>query len=449
MADKSQIITSKNQLVDYVEAGCAPKSDWRIGTEHEKFCFHKDDFSPLEYEGPSGIKAVLEGFVQFGWDPTFEEGNIISLTKDGASVTLEPGGQLELSGAPVETIHQTCSEIHTHLYQAKQIGDALGVGFLGMGYHPELTAKDMPHMPKGRYDIMRAYMPTKGDLGLDMMHSSCTVQVNLDYASEADMVKKFRVALALQPIATALFANSPFTNGKPNGYKSFRSHLWTDTDPDRTGMLPFVFEDGFGFERWVDYVIDVPMYFAYRDGYLPCPGASFRDFMAGKLDILPGEIPTLSDWEDQLTMPFPEVRVKSYMEMRGADGGPWSKLCALPAFWVGLMYESGPLDAAWDMVKDWSFEEMQQLRNDVPKMALQAPFRGGKLQDIACEILEMSYNGLKTRSRAGKIDADEASYLDTLRAAACCGQTPADVLLEAYHGKWNKNASMVFAEYNY
>jgi len=449
MSDKSQVIENKNMLVDYLEAGNTKPEDWRIGTEHEKFCFHRENFSPLKYEGKSGIKAVLNGFKQYGWQPHYENKNIISLTKDGASITLEPGGQLELSGAPVETIHETCSEIHTHLYQAKQVGDTLDVGYLGMGYHPQLTAGDIPHMPKGRYDIMRNYMPQKGNLGLDMMHTSCTVQVNLDYSSEADMIKKFRVALALQPIATALFANSPFTNGKPNGYKSYRSHLWTDTDQDRTGMLPFVFEESFGFERWVDYLLDVPMYFVYRDGYIPCAGSSFKDFMAGTLDFVPGVKATMQDWEDQLTMPFPEVRLKSFIEMRGADGGPWSKLCALPAFWVGLMYDSSSLDAAWDLVKNWSVEDMKIARDGVPKHALEAPFRGGKLQDIACEVLDMSYAGLKARGRAGHIDDDEASYLDTLKVAACCGQTPADVLLDAYHNKWKGDASMVFSEYAY
>ena len=282
-----------------------------------------------------------------------------------------------------------------------------------------------------------------------MMHSTCTVQVNLDYSSEDDLIKKFRVAIALQPIATALFANSPFTKGKPNGYKSYRSHIWTDTDPDRTGMLPFVFDEGFGFERWVDYLVNVPMYFVYRDGYIPCPGASFQDFMNGKLDVVPGMRATMRDWDDQLTMPFPEVRLKSFIEMRGADGGPWSKLCALPAFWVGLMYDQSVLDACWDLIKGWSIEDMQQARYNVPKFALDTPFRGGKLQDIACEVLDMSYAGLKARGKSGRIDADEASYLDTLRASAAAGRTPADILLEAYNEKWKGDASMVFAEYAY
>lgn len=447
--NESPAIESKAQLVDLIEAGNKPRSEWRIGTEHEKFTYHLEDFSPLEYDGERGVAAMLEGLRKFDWAPVYEGGNLIALLKDGASVTLEPGGQLELSGAPLETIHQTCDEVHIHLAQAKDVGDALGVGFIGLGFHPTLRREEAPLMPKGRYDIMRAYMPTRGNLGLDMMHRSCTVQVNLDFQSEADMVKKFRVSLALQPVATALFANSPFTDGKPNGFKSYRSHLWTDTDPDRTGMLPFVFEDGFGFERWVDYLLDVPMYFAYRDGYIDASGQSFRDFMAGKLPALPGELPTMADWMDQLTMPFPEVRLKTFLEMRGADGGPWSKLCALPALWVGLLYDDTALNAAWDLVKDWSIDEMQALRDEVPRMALQTPFRSGTLQDVAKEVLKIADAGLRSRAMPGKVDADETEYLETLIESAESGRVPADDLLDAFNGPFKGDLNRIFQEFSY
>jgi len=450
MSGKSAIIENKEQLVAYFASGEKPREDWRIGTEHEKFCYHVEDLSPLKYEGPQGIKAVLEGFQQFGWAPVYEKGNIIALTKDGASITLEPGGQLELSGAPLRTIHQTCDEVHTHLFQAKQVGDSLGVGYLGMGFHPFLKLDEVPHMPKGRYDIMRRYMPTKGNLGLDMMHRTCTIQVNLDYQSEADMVKKFRVALALQPVATALFAASPFKEGKPNGFKSYRSHIWTDTDPDRTGMLPFVFDEGFGYERWVDYLLDVPMYFAYRDGnYIDAAGQSFRDFMDGKLPALPGERPSMKDWEDQITMPFPEVRLKKFLEMRGADGGPWSRLCALPALWVGLLYHGECLDAAWDLVKGWSVEDMADLRNSTPRAGLDATFAHGKMRDLAGEVLEIADCGLKARGERGKIDTDERGYIQPLKACVTSGHTPADDFLEAFNGRWQGDLSKLFGELSY
>ena len=376
-------ITHRDQLVEVPAAGAKPRADWRIGTEHEKFGFRLDDLRPPTFDGERGIEAVLKGLASFDWTEVQEGGRTIALTRNGASVSLEPAGQLELSGAPLENIHQTCAEVGNHLYELKTVADRLRLGFLGMGFQPKWRREDMPWMPKGRYAIMRAYMPRVGNLGLDMMTRTCTVQVNLDYASEADMVKKFRVALALQPVATALFADSPFTEGKPNGFLSYRSHIWTDTDPDRTGMLDFVFEDGFGYERWVDYILDVPMYFVHRgERYIDASGQSFRDFLHGRLPALPGELPTLTDWTDHMTTAFPEVRLKSFLEMRGADGGPWNRLCALSAFWVGLMYDDAALDAAWDLVKDFTREERHALRDGAPRHALGLPFRGGKMQDL-------------------------------------------------------------------
>ena len=354
-------LTDKRTLTDYLFQGVKARDAWRIGTEHEKFAYRLSDFTPLAYDTNPGIRQILEGLKRFGWDSILEGSNIIALKKvDGSSVTLEPGGQLELSGAPVKTIHNTCDEVHSHLAEVKEICQEIGAGMIGIGFIPQWRRDEIHWMPKGRYKIMREYMPKKGRLGHDMMLRTSTVQVNLDFDSESDMVQKMRIAMALQPVATALFANSPFTEGKPNGFLSYRSHTWTDTDPDRSGMLPFVFDDDFGFERWVDYVLDVPMYFAYRDGdYLDVSGRSFRDFMSGKLEGFEGQYPSLRDWEDHMTTPFPEVRLKHFIEMRGADGGPWSRLCALPALWVGLLYDSVAQDAAWELIKDWTVDEMQ------------------------------------------------------------------------------------------
>ena len=436
-AANAEPVQSGAQLVESVEQGCKPPADWRIGTEHEKFAFRWDDYRRLPYDGDCGIRALLEGLERFGWDPVREGETVIGLKRDGASVSLEPGGQLELSGAPLETIHQTCDEVHTHLAEAETVTKELGAGLIGLGFDPKWRREDMPWMPKGRYRIMRDYMPKKGNLGLDMMARTCTVQVNLDYASEADMAKKFRVGLALQPVATALFANSPFTEGRPNGFRSWRAHIWTDTDPDRTGMLPFVFEDGFGFERWVDYILDVPMYFVYRGGrYLDASGQSFRDFMAGRLPALPGETPTLSDWADHMTTAFPEVRVKTFLEMRGADGGPWKSLCGLPAFWVGLLYDGTALDAAWDLVKDWSAEERQALCTDVAKHGFQARFRTGTVQDLALRALEIAQAGLSARRAFDKAGNDETGFLQVLHDRAAAGKSPADLLLDDFAGAW-------------
>ncbi|WP_119678830.1 glutamate--cysteine ligase [Indioceanicola profundi] len=448
---RGEPVTSRRQLVEYLEQGCKPAAEWRIGTEHEKFAFRTADYRPLPYEGPGGIGEVLQAFVdRFGWEPLYEGDNVIALQKGMANISLEPGGQFELSGAPLSTIHQTCAEVTEHLCQVKEIGQDLGFGMLGLGFNPLWRREDIPWMPKGRYKIMREYMPKRGNLGIDMMTRTCTVQVNLDFSSEADMVKKFRVSLALQPVATALFANSPFTEGKPNGFQTFRSHIWTDTDPDRTGDLPFVFEDGFGFERYVDYALQVPMYFAYRDGkYLDASGQDFRRFLEGKLPVLPGEQPLLTDWNDHLTTLFPEVRLKRYMEMRGADGGPWKRLCALPALWVGLLYEGSALDAAWDLVKDWTHEERAMLRRDVPRLGLDTPFRGATLATVARQVVAIAKEGLRLRGRKAGMGDDETHFLEPLARIAETGVTPAGELLAKYHGAWNGNVEKVYDEYAY
>ncbi|MEN3951007.1 glutamate--cysteine ligase [Iodidimonas sp. SYSU 1G8] len=443
-------VESKTQLVEYIESGNKPKEQWRVGTEHEKFGFRLSDKQALPYDGPSGIQAVLNGMCRFGWEAVAEGDNIIALKQDGASITLEPGGQFELSGAPLDTIWQTCDEVNTHLDQVQQVSRELNVGFIGLGFTPNMRREDVPMMPKGRYQIMRNYMPKVGTMGLDMMFRTCTVQANLDYRSEADMVKKFRVSLALQPVATALFANSPFIEGKPNGYLSYRSHVWEDTDPDRCGVLPFVFEDGMSFERYVDYVLDVPMYFIYRDGrYIDVAGQSFRAFMEGRLPGRPGELPTMDDWEQHMTTVFPEVRLKKFLEMRGADGGPWKRLCALPALWVGLLYDDAVLDAAWDLVKDWSIEDHERLRADVPRLALKARIGDGTIQDVARKVLDLSAEGLRRRARLDYKGDDETGFLSSLRHIAETGRTQADDLLAAYNTRWNGSVLPVFDEYAY
>tara|TARA_B100000676_G_scaffold90711_1_gene90427 strand:+ start:1996 stop:3363 length:1368 start_codon:yes stop_codon:yes gene_type:complete len=444
-------ITGKAQLVEYLEGGCKPVDQWRIGTEHEKFAYNLSDLTRLPYDGTPGIGILLDGLTRFGWEPVVEGENVIALRKpDGASVSLEPGGQFELSGAMLETIHQTCAEVHTHLDEVKAVCEEIGAGVLGLGFDPKSRREDVGWMPKGRYKIMREYMPKKGGHGLDMMLRSCTVQVNLDFASEADMIQKMRVSLALQPIATALFANSPFVEGKPCGYQSFRSFIWTDTDPDRCGMLPFVFDEGFGFEAYADYVLDVPMYFVYRNGeYIDVSGESFCDFMTGNLEPLKGVTPMMGDWVDHLTTPFPEVRMKRFIEMRGADGGPWRSLCALPAFWVGLLYDQSSLDAAWDLCKDWTNEEREYLRAETAKTALETPFRNGTVLDIARQAVDIAELGLKNRGRENGIGEDERIFLAELRDIADSGMTRAARLLEAYENTWGENIDDVYAEMSY
>jgi glutamate--cysteine ligase len=443
------VIETRDQLISVFARGEKPPERWRIGTEHEKFVYRTADFRAPSYDEPGGIRDLLAGLAaDYGWEPVIEGGNVIALSGNDGTISLEPAGQLELSGAPLENLHETCAETGRHLKQVKAVGDRLGLGFLGLGMWPDKTRAELPVMPKGRYGIMLRHMPRVGSMGLDMMLRTCTIQVNLDYQSETDMVKKFRTSLALQPLATALFANSPFTEGKPNGMLSYRSHIWSDTDPARTGMLPFVFEDGFGYERYADYALDVPMYFVYRDGsYIDAAGQSFRDFLDGRLPALPGEKPTIADWNDHLSTAFPEVRLKSFLEMRGADGGPWGRICALPAFWVGLLYDQGALDAAWDLVKDWSMDARQVLRDSVPKLGLDAPVPGGRtLRDIAGEVLEIARSGLASRARLDVSGNNETGYLGVLQEVVSRGQTPAESLLERYQGAWGGDLTRVYAE---
>ncbi len=447
------LIESYDQLVETLSKGCKPKEAWRIGTEHEKFGYCQDTHKPLPYEGERSIFAVLSGLRdRYGWAPLEEGGKLIGLTKDGANVSLEPGGALELSGAPLETIHQTCDEVNTHLAEVKSVADEIGVKFIGLGAAPEWTHEQMPLMPKGRYQLMNDYMNRVGEMGTAMMRRTCTVQVNLDFSSEADMVQKMRVGVALQPVATALFATSPFFEGKVNGHKSWRANIWRNLDDARTGMIPFIFQDGFGFEAWVEWVLDVPMYFVYRDGkYIDALGMSFRDFLNGELPALPGEKPLVSDWADHLTTVFPEARVKQFIEMRGADGGPWRRLCALPAFWVGLTYDQTALDAAWDLVKNWDDETRQEWVVAAGRDGLQAEVGGMSMHDLAREVVAISEAGLKARARpgAGGLVPDETHFLNALKESLETGKTMSDELLDLYHGPWGGDLSRIYEEFSY
>jgi glutamate--cysteine ligase len=444
-------LQSRDELVAWLEAGVKPVSEFRIGTEHEKTPFTLQGHNPVPYEGVRGIGALLEGMkLLLGWEPIMERGNIIGLydVTGGGAISLEPGGQFELSGAPVETVHQTQAELMAHLAQVREIATPLGIGFLGLGMTPSWSREQIPVMPKGRYKIMTNYMPKVGEYGLDMMYRTCTVQTNLDFSSEADMVKKLRVSVALQPVATALFANSPFTEGKPNGFLSFRSQIWRDTDNARSGMIPWAFEDGMGFERWVDYALDVPMYFVKRgDEYIDVAGSSFRAFFEGRNNVLPGERPTLSDWANHLSTIFPEVRLKRYLEMRGADGVPWGRLPALPAFWVGLLYDDASLNAAWDIVKYWNAQERQALRDDVPRLGFKARIRDRYLFEIARECLVLAHAGLRRRECIDHLGRDESRHLDPLDRILDAGRSPAEEMLEKFHGRWQRSVDPAYEEY--
>ena len=446
-------IERRDDLVAWFEQGCKPRSQWRIGTEHEKFAFTIEGHNPVPYESRRSIRALLLGMQHLlGWEPIMEADNIIGLfdVTGGGAISLEPGGQFELSGAPLKTVHQTHVELMAHLAQVREIAGPLGIGFLGIGMTPKWKRSEMPMMPKGRYRIMTAYMPKVGRLGLDMMYRTCTVQTNLDFSSEADMVKKLRVSLALQPVATAMFANSPFTEGRPNGFLSFRSEIWRDTDPARSGMLPWAFEDGMGFERYVDYALDVPMYFIKRgDKYIDVAGQSFRDLLAGRLPGAPGEHAIISDWANHISSIFPEVRLKRYLEMRGADSGPWRRLPSLPAYWVGLLYDEAALDACWQIVKDWNAQERQKLRDDVPRLGLAAKIRGRNVLSLATETLALARNGLARRANRDAGGQDETRYLEPLDDLILRGTTPAEELLEKFNGAWGGSVEPIFTEYAY
>ncbi|HEX2726328.1 MAG TPA: glutamate--cysteine ligase [Beijerinckiaceae bacterium] len=441
-------IGARDELIEWIASGAKPEAEWRIGTEHEKIPFYKAANAPVPYEG--GIRALLEGLAgQNGWQPIMEDDHPIGLfdAEGGGAVSLEPGGQFELSGAPMASLHDTARELGVHLDQVKRVAEPLDIGFLTLGMSPKWSRAETPVMPKSRYRIMTNYMPKVGSLGLDMMYRTATVQVNLDYGSEADMVKKLRVSLALQPVATALFANSPFTDGKPNGFLSMRSHIWSDTDRDRTGMLAFAFEDGMGYERYVDWALDVPMYFVKRDAtYHDTAGASFRDLLAGRLAQMPGERATRSDWANHLSTLFPEVRLKRYLEMRGADIGPPDRITALSAFWVGLLYDEDALEGAWDLVKGWSKEDRERLRADVPRLALNATVAGRPVREVARDALALARLGLQRRQLPDAAGGDESRYLEPLDSIVSRGRTPAEDLLDKHQGVWGGTVEPAFRE---
>lgn len=447
-------IQSKEDLIKPFQNGEKKPSDFKIGTEHEKFVFHIDTLKPVPFSGESGIENLLLALKKYGWESILEDGNTIGLSRDkslgGGTITLEPAGQLELSGAPLTNIHETFNELDEHRSQISKEGSNLGLGFLGAGLTPDWSFDEMPIMPKSRYQIMKNYMPKKGNLGLDMMFRSTTIQVNLDYSSESDMIKKFKVSLALQPIATALFANSPFLDGNLTGYNSFRSHIWTDTDPDRTGMLPFVFDGEMSYEKYVDYALKVPMYFIYRDGnYLDVSGSSFEDFLNGDLDELPNEKPNIIDWENHLTTIFPEVRLKSFLEMRGADGGSFESVCALSSFWVGLLYDSESLDSSFNLIKDFNIKQLQELRIEVAKNGLHSIIEGIEIQEIAKKVLKLSREGLRNRNILNENGDSEEIFLDPLQKILSSGKSSSDDLIKKFSNNWNKNLVNMYKEYTF
>lgn len=450
----SRPIEGPEELAGWIAAGCKPREKWRIGTEHEKFPFYVDGNLPVPYEGARGIRALLEGMQgMLGWDPILDDGRIIGLvepTGQGA-ISLEPGGQFELSGAPLETIHQTCRESNAHLAQLREIAEPLGIRFLGLGGSPKWSLAETPKMPKSRYEIMTRYMPRVGSQGLDMMYRTCTIQVNLDFESEADMRRKMQVSLKLQPLATALFANSPFTDGRPNGWQSWRGEIWRDTDNRRSGLLDFCFSPEFGFADYVDWALDVPMYFVIRDGrYHDMTHMTFRQFMAGKArGEVPDGMPTIGDWANHLSTLFPDVRLKRFLEMRGADGGPWRRICALPALWVGLLYDPEALDAAEALTRDWTFDEVRAMRDAVPAEGIGAGFRGHSLRETAREVLALSRMGLQNRARKNHEGFDEATFLNTLDEVVARGSTSAEEMLSAYDTRWQGSIEPVFEEYAY
>ena len=454
MGNHSTIIKDVGQLVEWIAKGAKPAADWRIGTEHEKFLFHRDSLRPVAYDGDSGVEAMLNALCKVIGDkatPIIEKGKIIGLKDgDGGSVSLEPGGQLELSGAPLSNLHQTCAETGRHLRHMRAVSSALGVGMLGIGFQPKWRRDDISWMPKGRYQIMRNHMPKVGTMGLDMMLRSCTVQVNLDYADEADMRRKFRTSLALQPIATALFANSPFKDGKPSGWLSGRAHVWTDTDNARCGVPSCVFDPHFGYEQWIDYILDVPMYFLHRgEDYVDVAGKSFRDYLAGTLAGFEGEPPQMADFEDHITTAFPEVRLKQYLEMRGADSGSWANICALPAYWVGLLYCDEALAEAEDLVRDVGTDDVMAARLSVAKDGLRGKLGAHDVATLAKKTIDIASKGLRNRGIFDDGGDDESGFLQPLRKVIATQKTPAEVMLDLYHGDWAEDIDQVFTSNQY
>ncbi len=435
------------QLSSLFRKGCKPRKQWRIGTEHEKFAFHTHDLTPLSYEGHASIAQVLQGLMSFGWQAVYEHNNPIALLRDGASITLEPGGQFELSGAPLATIHETYAETRQHFEELSIINDALHINFLCTGFQPKWQRDDIPWMPKSRYAIMRQYMPQVGQYGLDMMTRTATIQANLDFSDEEDMRRKMRIGLCLQPLVTALYASSPFVDGKPSGFLSTRAAIWLDTDVQRTGIPACVFQDDFGFDDWTEWLLDVPMYFIMREGqYVDCSGESFRDFLQGTLPQRMGEYPTMDDWELHSSTAFPDVRLKQFIEMRGAAGGDLAWITSLPALWKGLIYDAETLEKVWAWMEDWTHEEVCALQQQVPKTAFNTPFRDTQVQHLCNTMLDLAEEGLNRLDVRNALDFNESHYLAPLKQTLAQGQTRAEQWLHAYHHDWQASVDPLFQE---
>ena len=447
------ISPSFNSLVSWLSSKEKDPKQWCIGTEHEKFIYTLDEFAPVEYGGDKGIEAILHYLSDtYDMTPIMENGMYVALkTNEGASISLEPGGQLELSGNIVKTLHHSCIETSKHLRQMLDVTAKLGLGMIGLGFHPTASKEQINWMPKGRYKIMKNYMPKVGNLGLDMMLRTCTIQTNLDYQDEEDMRRKFKTSLALQPIATALFANSPIKDGRLTKIQSNRALVWTDTDPDRCGVPQCVFEPSFGYEQWIDYVLDVPMYFIYRDGqYLDVAGKSFRKFMNSEYsDEFFGHTASMLDFEDHITTIFPDVRLKGYLEMRGADGGPWSIICALPALWVGLLYDAEALQKAEAIANQFSHQDVVNARISAAKDGLKGQIGSQNIHQVAKQLIEIAETGLKSRARTNKDGEDERTFLTPLKTIVNSGLTQADIVSGLYYNEWNEDINKVYTYYKY
>ena len=409
MSEATQPLISVEELIADLAAGETPRADWRVGTEHEKIGIYADTRERVPYEGKRGIGALLGRIAKAdGWDPVTEAGNVIALLKDSASITLEPGGQLELSGAPLVTAAQTCSEFNRHVDLVKRESRDFGIEWLALGIDPFHSVDATPRMPKARYGIMRDYLPTRGTSGLLMMHSTATVQANYDYADESDMVAKMQMALACSPITSALFANSPISEGRANGYISKRVEIWRDVDPDRCGILPFVFRDDFGYRDYIEWVLDVPMFFVVRDHrYLPAKGMTFRDFLRSGFDGVPA---MRADWNLHLTTVFPEVRLKRYIEVRGADCVPRESICAYPTLWKGLLYDDDACTAAWDLVRGWTAEDRNEALSTAARHGLSGRVGNRAMRDLAQELVEISASGLRAIAQRPETTGTRATF---------------------------------------
>ncbi len=431
-------VESVEELVAHLRSGEKPRERWRVGTEHEKIGLYEDTHAPVPYEGERGIGALLRRVAaEDGWNPLVEGPHVIGLEKAGASITLEPGGQMELSGAPLRTIHETCDEFHAHLSLMKRVCEPMRIVFLGLGIHPLHGVERIPVMPKARYRIMRRYLPTRGSLALEMMFATATVQANFDYSDEADMVAKMRAALGVSPIVSALFANSSVSEGKANGFITRRLHIWTHTDPDRCGMLPFAFEQGFGYREYVEWALDVPMFFIVRNGaYQPAHETTFRRFLQQGFR---GERPTLADFDRHLTTLFPDVRLKRIIEVRGADAVPPGLTCSLPALWKGLLYDPEALKQAAALVSGYDAETREAARSDVARRGLSARYGGEPVLELARQLAAISREGLARLAHAGRRDRDETGFLDPVFAQLELAASPGSLVVERWEGEWARS----------